>query len=89
MDTPLDARARLRSYSAADSFFFHLMKALELKPDMPPDCNHLTTASQMKKLARPLLPPPNGHYVGSEERERQMAAALSQLEAQMLAQQAA
>lgn len=87
MDTPLDPRACVRSYGVADVFFLHLMKALELEPDAPPECNHLTTATQMKKLATQLLPQTNGHYVGEEEHERRMATALSKLEAQILAEQ--
>lgn len=86
MDTPLDSRASARSYNTADMFFFYVMKALELEPDIPPKCDHLTTATQMKRLAVPLCPPSNGHYVGEEEKERQMSAALSKLEAKMISQ---
>lgn len=84
MDTPLDARAHVRSYGTADMFFFYLMKALELEVETPPPFDHLTTATQMKRIATKLLAPTHGHYVGAEEQEKRMAVALAQVETQML-----
>jgi hypothetical protein len=85
MDTGLDERASIRSYGDADVFFKHLVNELGLQVEAPPPCQHLRSAMQMKRLAVPLLPPSDGHYVGSEEKERQMADALTRVEADILA----
>jgi len=84
MDTPIDHRARIRSYGRADLFFHFLMRELDLKPDSPPECN-LISATEMKRRAKLLLPISNGHFVGEEEMERRMQEALALAEANVLA----
>merc|ERR1712232_309135 len=85
MDTGLDERASIRSYGAADVFFKHLANELGIDVDAPPQCEHLYSAMQMKALASKLLPSSNGHYVGAQEKEQQMAEALAQVETTLLA----
>lgn len=87
MDTGLDERAYIRSYAAADSFFKHLVDELGVKVDAPPQHTNLYSATQMKAIASKLLPRSNGHYIGAKEKEQQMAEALAQVEAGMLARE--
>jgi len=84
MDTPFDARSSIRSYGKVDVFFHLLMKALELTPDLTPDCSNLLSGTQMKNLASKFLPLTKGHYVGEEERERRASVALAQAEQELL-----
>ena len=84
MDTGLDERARIRSYGEADVFFKHLAHELGIEIGAPTQCKHLHSAMDMKKLAMAYLPPSSGHYVGSAEKERRMAAALAKVETDMI-----
>jgi len=86
MDTPFDNRAGLRSFAKADVFFYHLMRELQLEVPTPPEMPHLHTATQMKILAKRLLPSHDRNYVGKAQREQEMASALFAVEDEMLAQ---
>lgn len=83
-DTPFDKRAAIRSFGDADLFCFHLTRELGLQVDVPPSCEHLRTATQMKRLAAKFLPPHDGHFVGEEELEKRMSEALDKTEAELL-----
>jgi len=86
METPADQKAKLRAFCKADLFFFHLMSELDISVPTPPDtCQWLYTATQMKRLAAKHLPNHGNQFVGSAQRESEMAAALFQVEAELLA----
>lgn len=85
MDTGLDDRAGVRSYGDLDLFMLHLARELQLEVGTPPDFSHLHSKTEMRKLATRFIPPPTGHYLGSEMKEKQVAEALFQVEAEMVA----
>ena len=86
MDTPKDHLASVRCYGKSDVFFYHLMKAMDLKVDVPPSWNEqIFTATQMKKKAAQYVPVHTAnHYVGKATREREMAVALFQVEEELI-----
>jgi NAD+-dependent protein deacetylase sirtuin 6 len=83
MDTPKDHLATIRSYSKCDSFFFHLMDALNIQvvPKISEWNTNIFTATQMKKFAQKYLPTvKKNEYTGKAIREKNMALALFQVE---------
>ena len=62
------------------------MRELQLEVPTPPEMPHLHTATQMKILAKRLLPSHDRNYVGKAQREQEMASALFAVEDEMLAQ---
>ena len=86
METPADDQAQLRAFCKADLFFFHLMAELEIEVPVPPVTSQwLRTATHMKRLATKHLPDHRNQYVGSAQREAEMATALLQVEAELIA----
>jgi NAD-dependent SIR2 family protein deacetylase len=53
-ETPKDGEAGLRSFAAVDDFMYHVMQALGLEADPPPDISRLWTVRKLTARARAL-----------------------------------